>query len=236
MTTQPPVSNTSLPAVRDDLRAARGRATKTRLLSEALRLFAERGYEGVSTRAVAQAAESNVALIAFHFGSKRGLYEAAVEAVARRTAEAISPAEENLRRGLTEFAGKREELLDLLRSEINAFLTRLLPEERTPGFFPLLIHEMHEQGELSERLWNILLPALHTVEELLVTVSTPEHRPRARTAAFLLIDSVMGIVRDYDMFRRHMGGDQNFTQDAALLAELLCKGIEPGFDPSLHAN
>ena len=33
-----------------------------------------------------------------------------------------------------------------------------------------------------------------------------------------------------------MGGDQNFTQDAALLAELLCKGIEPGFDPSLHAN
>ena len=118
MTTQPPVSNTSLPAVRDDLRAARGRATKTRLLSEALRLFAERGYEGVSTRAVAQAAESNVALIAFHFGSKRGLYEAAVEAVARRTAEAISPAEENLRRGITEFAGKREELLDLLRSEI----------------------------------------------------------------------------------------------------------------------
>ena len=76
--TQPTVP----PAPHADLRAARGQATRARLLAEALRLFAERGYEGVSTRAVALAAESNVALIAFHFGSKRGLYEAAVEAVA----------------------------------------------------------------------------------------------------------------------------------------------------------
>ena len=67
------------------------------------------------------------------------------------------------------------------------------------------------------------------VEELLVAVSSPEQRPRARTAAFLLIDSMMGIVRDYDIFRRHMDGGQNSAQDAALLAELLCRGIEPGF-------
>ena len=57
---------------RGDLRAAKGQATRARLLAQALRLFAERGYEGVSTRALAEAAESNVALIAFHFGSKRG--------------------------------------------------------------------------------------------------------------------------------------------------------------------
>ena len=223
--TQPTVP----PAPHADLRAARGQATRARLLAEALRLFAERGYEGVSTRAVALAAESNVALIAFHFGSKRGLYEAAVEAVARRTAEAIAPAEENLRRGIAELADRREDLLALLRSEVQEFLARLLPEERTPGFFPLLTREMHEQGELSVRLWNILLPALRTVEELLVAGSSPEQRPRARTAAFLLIDSMMGIVRDYDIFRRHMDGGQNSAQDAALLAELLCRGIEPGF-------
>lgn len=220
----PPTS----PAPRGDLRAAKGQATRARLLTEALRLFAERGYEGVSTRALAEAAESNVALIAFHFGSKRGLYEAAVEAVARRTAEAVVPVEENLRRGLAELAGERDELLALLRSEVRDFLARLLPEERTPGFFPLLTREMHEQGELSERLWDILLPVLRTVEELLEAVS-PGQRPRARTSAFLLIDSIMGIVRDYDMFRRHMGGDQNSAQDAALLADLLCEGIEPRF-------
>lgn len=59
-----------------------------------------------------------------------------MEAVARRTAEAIAPAEENLRRGIAELADRREDLLALLRSEVQEFLARLLPEERTPGFFP----------------------------------------------------------------------------------------------------
>ncbi len=217
---------------RGDLRAAKGQATRARLLAQALRLFAERGYEGVSTRALAEAAESNVALIAFHFGSKRGLYEAAVEAVARRTAEAVMPVERNLRQGIEKFTGRRVDLFALLRSEMRDFLARLLPEERTPGFFPLLTREIHEQGELSERMWNTLLPTLRTVEDLLVAVSSSDQRPRARTAAFLLIDSMMGIIRDYHIFRRHMGGDQDSMQDATLLADLLCQGIEPGFTPS----
>lgn len=230
--TLPTISSAPSPsAMRGDLRAAKGQATRARLLTEALRLFAERGYEGVSTRALAEAAKSNVALIAFHFGSKRGLYEAAVEAVARRTAEAVIPVEKNLRRGIKEFAGRRGDLFALLRSEMRDFLSRLLPEERTPGFFPLLTRELHEQGELSERMWNTLLPALHTVEDLLVAASSSDQRPRARTAAFLLIDSMMGIIRDYDIFRRHMGGDQNSMQDATLLADLLCQGIEPRFTP-----
>ena len=127
---------------RGDLRAAKGQATRARLLAQALRLFAERGYEGVSTRALAEAAESNVALIAFHFGSKRGLYEAAVEAVARRTAEAVMPVERNLRQGIEKFTGRRVDLFALLRSEMRDFLARLLPEERTPGFFPLLTREI----------------------------------------------------------------------------------------------
>ena len=81
-------------------------------------------------------------------------------------------------------------------------------------------------------MWNTLLPTLRTVEDLLVAVSSSDQRPRARTAAFLLIDSMMGIIRDYHIFRRHMGGDQDSMQDATLLADLLCQGIEPGFTPS----
>ena len=231
-----PVSTPENTAPRGDLRAAKGQATRARLLSEALRLFAERGYEGVSTRAVASAADSNVALIAFHFGSKRGLYEAAVEAVAQRMAEAIIPAEEQLRRGLEEYAGQRDKLILLLRTEVEKFLAGLLPEERTPGFFPLLTREMHEHGELSQKLWNILLPVLHLIEEVLVALSSPDMRPRARTSAFLLVDSMMGIVRDYDVFRRHMDSTQSSLQGASMLADLLCEGIETGFPPRTEAR
>jgi TetR/AcrR family transcriptional regulator, regulator of cefoperazone and chloramphenicol sensitivity len=51
--------------------------TRQRLLLAALALFAEKGYAGTTTRALAQAAEVNIAAISYHFGDKQGLYRAA---------------------------------------------------------------------------------------------------------------------------------------------------------------
>ncbi|GAA1210028.1 TetR/AcrR family transcriptional regulator [Prauserella alba] len=51
-------------------------ATEQRLVAAAERLFAEHGVGAVSLRAVMQAAETNVAAIHYHFGSKEGLLEA----------------------------------------------------------------------------------------------------------------------------------------------------------------
>lgn len=48
--------------------------TPARILRAALPLFSERGYDGTSTRMVAQAADVNVATIAYHFDGKEGLY------------------------------------------------------------------------------------------------------------------------------------------------------------------
>lgn len=52
--------------------------TRQRLLDAAERLFAERGYEGTSLRALADAAEANVAAVNYHFQSKEGLLRAVV--------------------------------------------------------------------------------------------------------------------------------------------------------------
>ena len=47
--------------------------TKERLLDAAERLFAERGFEGASLRAVTQAAGTSVSAANYHFGSKEAL-------------------------------------------------------------------------------------------------------------------------------------------------------------------
>jgi AcrR family transcriptional regulator len=47
--------------------------TRERILSTAERLFAERGFNGVSVRELAGAARVNIALIGYHFSSKEGL-------------------------------------------------------------------------------------------------------------------------------------------------------------------
>ena len=53
--------------------------TRERLLSEGARLFAARGYAGVTVRAICRAAHANVAAINYHFHGKRGLYDAVVQ-------------------------------------------------------------------------------------------------------------------------------------------------------------
>ncbi len=48
--------------------------TKLALINAAGELFSEHGYDGTSTRAIAEKAQVNIAGIKYHFGGKEGLY------------------------------------------------------------------------------------------------------------------------------------------------------------------
>ncbi len=51
-------------------------ATRERILAAAERLFLEHGYDGTSSRMVTAAAKVNLAAVNYHFGGKRGLFQA----------------------------------------------------------------------------------------------------------------------------------------------------------------
>ncbi len=86
-------------------------STRERILAAAERLFAERGIDAVSVRAILAAAGVNVALAHRHFGSRAGL----IDELLRR---AIGPLnEERLRLlGAVEARGKAASLEDVLRA------------------------------------------------------------------------------------------------------------------------
>src|SRR5262245_57735090 len=52
--------------------------SRNRLLAAAKKLFAVRGFDGVSVRDVVAAAGVNVSLVSYYFGGKQGLYEACI--------------------------------------------------------------------------------------------------------------------------------------------------------------
>ena len=54
-------------------------------------------------------------------------------------------------------------------------------------------------------------------------------------ASFLLVVSLLGVVRDYDAFRRHLPEPRDQAADAAALADLLCAGL-PGQFPAPAAR
>ena len=78
--------------------------TRESLLAAGADLFAERGYEGAPVWAIAEKAGVNKAMISYHFGGKRNLYLAIVEATfadivsqVERLAVSRAPAPEVLR-------------------------------------------------------------------------------------------------------------------------------------------
>lgn len=55
---------------------SRSDPSRTALIAAALDLFGRHGFDAVSTRTIAAAANANIAAIAYHFGGKEGLREA----------------------------------------------------------------------------------------------------------------------------------------------------------------
>ncbi len=58
--------------------------TRRRMVDTAIAQFAQHGFAGASTRELASAAGVNIATLSYHFASKQGLYDAAVDEVYRR--------------------------------------------------------------------------------------------------------------------------------------------------------
>jgi len=69
--------------------------TAEAIMGVATRLFAERGYEGTSVRAICEGADTNVNAISYHFGGKLALYTAVLD---RMGGERLASAERILGR------------------------------------------------------------------------------------------------------------------------------------------
>jgi len=107
-------------------RKAAGPSGKERILDAAERLFAQRGFYGVSLRDITQAAGVDVALVSYHFGGKRELFTAVFE----RRAEVLN------RERLELLEGVRQRSLPSappLEAIINAFTQPLLERAARGG-------------------------------------------------------------------------------------------------------
>lgn len=72
--------------------STRGDATRDALIAAALEIFGRDGFHAARTRDIAEAAGVNLALIAYHFGGKEGLYLAVFEHIAAQVLARQGPA------------------------------------------------------------------------------------------------------------------------------------------------
>lgn len=101
---------------------ARGEDTRRRILETALDLFAALGYEGASTRQIAEGAGVNLPAIQYYFGNKEGLYRAVIEDITADTDRHMASLAPRVQAALDAPETPREELAALLCEMLETFV------------------------------------------------------------------------------------------------------------------
>ena len=167
----------------------RGEETRRRILETALEMFAAEGYDGTSTRHLAERAGVNLPAIQYYFGSKEGLFRAVIHSIVERTDTHMTALSVRVHAALERKDTPREELLELLCQMLEAFVSlvtggnqveakRLLfaraEVEDSPG-----LRQLHESG-----MRQIFQPCLALTARLLGQ-SSDDEPARLRALALL---------------------------------------------------
>lgn len=168
-----------------------GTNARERLMAEATRIFAEKGYARASTREICQAAAVNVASIHYYFGDKEALYRAVLMEPIQQVVALLPP-----------FDDERLTLEEAMRRMLRAFLMPLVEDSAMQHVMRIHLREMVEPTSM-----------LHDVIEQYVV---PHHQAMLRLLArhcgaaepddglHQLAFAVTAIVQDYWLSRDWM--------------------------------
>jgi AcrR family transcriptional regulator len=186
-------------AKKDDETGSEGRAevTRERLLTAALDLFGRYGFDGVSTRAIAEAAGVNLQAINYHFGTKRGLYIACADYVVAMIDRHVGPLRAATRQRLADFdaAGvevSEEEARRLLLVVVSSMLV-LFMSDASAAWARLMVREQAEPTEAFERVYaGIMEPMLALARRLIGRMANQDPDGEwVRLRALTLVGSVL---------------------------------------------
>ena len=137
------------------------RETRARLLEEGRRLFAARGFRGVTVREICTAAGANVAAVNYYFGDKLGLYREVLEGAIAVMQQSTDRAREAGEGGTSE---------QKLRAFIRKFLQRV-GQVKDPWIHQMMTHEMAEPTDaLDEVVRRVIVPRIDYMRGLVADI------------------------------------------------------------------
>jgi AcrR family transcriptional regulator len=211
-----------------DGREARSVETRRRLLATAGHLFGARGFDGVSTREIAEAARVNAALITYHFGTKEGLYIAVAESIGERGRATFEPLWTASPEATRSPDAAAEQLRALLRGLSRGMLTTIRDEGGAWGF---IVREQMHPSPAFDALFGRYIRPMHERLAALVGAATR----RAASSAEVILDThalvgmVLGFVVARETLLRRTGwakySDDRVAQIADELGDLALRAL-----------
>lgn len=171
-------------------RGNRGDVTRKKLLSASVDVFGRYGFDGATTRMLADAAGVNLQAIPYYFGGKEGLYIATAEYIGAAISAHISGLRDRARETLSARGGRigRDEAR-LLLGEILETMAALFVSREAESWARFLIREQMEPTEAFARVYGgVMKPMLEVLGRLVAILLGEEpdtQHVRMRTLALL---------------------------------------------------
>jgi TetR/AcrR family transcriptional regulator, regulator of cefoperazone and chloramphenicol sensitivity len=194
--------------------------TRERILCAAEPLFAERGFSGVTMRAIAKAAGVHLGQLPYYFGTKDALYTAIWQHWGSRLAARTLIAELN--------SGSSDPAEDRLRNLVCAFFEgprRMLQDERGKHFVAIMVREAHDPSGSSRRvLTDFIYPNARIFRGELASLF-PEMASDAVDAGFAMIVSALRVVIEPDQSEANVQPDSIHSErQFDLLTDFVVQG------------
>ncbi|ALA19990.1 MULTISPECIES: CerR family C-terminal domain-containing protein [unclassified Chelatococcus] len=218
----------------------RGDAARERLLNAAIDVFGLFGFDGASTRKLADAAGVNLQAIPYYFGSKEGLYLATAEYLAGLIQAHVAPLRERLRERLSQAEGQaapigREEAQALLAEMLEA-MAALFVSPRSERWARFLIREQMAPTEAFQRIYGgVMEPTLGVARRLVgILVAADPDTDGVRLRTLALLGGVMVFRVAHAAVLRQLAWDAIGPEEAEhvrRLARTLVADLRPGGAP-----
>ena len=166
---------------------ARGEETRARIITAALRVFGEEGFNEASTRQIAADAGVNPPALQYYFGGKEGLHRACAQFIIDRMLSIVSPALTRARE--LQRPARREQAVDALCALLDAMADGLVAAEseswsrfitrgKADGAGPAM-------GMLRENIGTPIFQAVASLIALVTDRDPADEVTRIRSAAIL---------------------------------------------------
>jgi AcrR family transcriptional regulator len=207
---------------------SRGDETRERLLEAALKIFGKFGFEGASTRALADAAGANLAAIPYHFGSKEGLYRAAAEFIVERTGKEILPTIDRILQTIATKKLSRREAIDLLHQLLERFSAIVIGSEFADTFAEFVMREQLHPGAAFEILYDgMMRPLMEACTKLLAIASG---RRGDRTTTIIRAQTLLGQILIFRTSRasvlRQLGWGEFSKEQLKAVQSIVAENVE----------